>query len=250
MVKTYYTHRIYCKTEKKYVIKITDNDTPLSTCPNNINHQVESSSASIVDTVSENKVIIEELDTNETINLPKTHFRYEGFCMDVSAGSTNSIIMCKKYDINLLAGYLSSRYDEDMLNIYWAPSASEEFFTLQSDITQGSSTIHCPYYYSYIDLGFTLLIDGFNFGEVIGKDPENKTVITENNADKDYLKGKKVCLRLYFVKSLCTSQGARYEFAKKKIGGALINKNQIVKIDYTNKSQEDRSVCIELEYLY
>jgi hypothetical protein len=97
-MSTYYKYRFFCETEQKFVFIILNKDDPLPTkCPNNTNDIVSNDSIVVVETISENTVVVKE--GNGTTG---GTFGVHVCSLNIEPNTTNTINISFPYPISAL----------------------------------------------------------------------------------------------------------------------------------------------------
>jgi hypothetical protein len=137
----WFKHKIFCTTENKWVERITDSQSGLTTCPNNNTHSVNATSSTIVSFLSNNVVKIQEENVNADT---EGFYAIRGRSFEVPGNSEYYDAFLPRIPFSILRGNIKSHEDleGDVINAYVLPQTSNLVGYATADIHDGDTVIH------------------------------------------------------------------------------------------------------------
>jgi hypothetical protein len=165
----WFKHKIYCNTEQKWVERITDSQTSLTTCPNNNTHDVNVNSSAIVSYLSNNVVKIQEENADADT---EGFYAIRGRSFTVAGNSTYYDAFLPRIPFSILRGNLKSNEDleNDVINAYVLPQTSNLVGYATQDIHDGDTII-------YVSMTVLAMIEVNKFAQVIFKTATGRETI-------------------------------------------------------------------------
>jgi len=248
-------YKIFCVTENMYVTG-WGTSAP-TTCYNNIDHQVNLDSVSIVSSYDIDTVIV----SNEKIppGREPTGGQYKSktlvFTCAPNAVTTGDVINKIPWSINWVGFSATTAHIGDTVSLVANPDTP--IGVLPSDVSSGVSTIPINVgMVPYLIRGFELkLSDGTNMddlGTIVSVDSTNYTVTTEFGTTHSFsastptmfLSERKVVDELYI------NRDGLKEFGKFKIGASYVPANSLTRVIYTNNSDQAKQFVGHYEFYY
>ncbi len=122
--KTWYKHSIFCTTESSWKTAITETETLLVACPSNNTHTVNITGAYIIDSLSENKVSVDQVSMGGFFTNHGRSFIAEG----CATGSENiGLTTIDNFDLEMPISLLNGKFDakagmeDDVINLRLVP---------------------------------------------------------------------------------------------------------------------------------
>lgn len=238
--RTMYKYRYFCTSENTF--KYVWSDKPPSTCTNDISDVIDGSSITIVDSISQNTVVVQN-DTNNTSG----YYMLEGVTFAVPSQSNFVFSTSSPVGISCLNVYCypSNSNVGDMISIYTKLPG----FPLASNLSIGSSNIYMyPQIADFIQKGYEVSLSNDNLGPVVDKDLNH--LITQYTASNDYPAGEHFETRVYFAKNLVMPISKTYTVGKGTFNGTYVPKNTPIYIAYNNKDMQEKDFTVHVEYTY
>lgn len=251
-----YKYRVYCSTQVKYVFQWGTE--PPTLCPENTSDTIDTGTITIVDTISENKVKIDEGDegTNGI-------FRYQCYSIVTcgtgaeNTGSTGSIYLNIPIDTSIVGGSLCSKdhQEDDSILIDIGPvtiGVLTADYTGTDTVINVSSTVPSNIYRGY----YCVLTDGVNTTNattlVTSVDSVNNTITIENPYNQEFLAASPtyVQMRRIYCEVDKIGPGGRYTIGTTLIGGTILQAGTPVRFYYTNRSGIRTVAAFHMEYQY
>lgn len=251
---TLYQWRVYCTTDQKY--ETVWSETQPSSCPANpIEHVIDASQTSIVQTIDDNIVTIqEELISTQGL------FTAKGYKYEIPAsvaGDVTIINLTWKRPITLLNGDFDAVLGNvgDVINAFAVPISPIGYITAQ--VAPGATVIHVsPTVKEYIYMGFLVtLTDGVQtqeMGECMAIDKVNNTITVETPSAFSFSPSSPTYVKITarVVENLNISTARTYDFARKKMGGKSLQSGVAFSIAYKNNNGLAKPFTFLLEYMY
>lgn len=246
--------RVYCTTQSKYETVWSEQE-PTS-CPYDpINHSIDASKTTSVESISESMVTIkEELVSTQGI------YRFRGYDFTIPAGTPGAVVeldITWKRPITLLNG----EFDAETVHIGDTISAivipPTPIGAITAPVTAGDTVIHAsPTVFDHVYNGYNVFLsDGVNtnaVGENMSKDDVAGTITVETPAVNSFspLSPTYISIQVPVVENLHVKTARTYEFARKKVGGKLIPTGTIFRIYYTNENGTEKDFSFNFEFMY
>ena len=252
MSETISNYRIYCETESAYVYKWSD-QAPTS-CPNDASHTIDSSSTTIVQTLGQNKVIIQDGTPG--------YYQSTSVTIDIANGTPGDIAtkdIIFPFDVQLWTTCLmpNNASEGDNFNVIVAPDKVVSILTATGNI--GDVVLHLhPSIFNlnvlvkgcYIKLfnGVSVLQD---VGRITAIDSTTNTITVETALTSVFNAGSPVMINLYLVRDFnIPNMSNNLVFGSKGINTKHIPANTTIKFYYKNNSGTAKKVTFMIEYNY
>jgi len=240
--------RIFCDTESDWSYGFLDASLPAPTvCFNNTQHSVNLESQQIVKVVGNDIVNAKIIETTAQIN---GNFRCQGFSMNIEPGPTGSLTLSWPYTICVLESFFTSKsQDGDVINCTTGPNTIVS--VLGSDLSSGSTVI--PVTQTFIEhayVGYEILINGVNLGEIISIDPANMTATIVTPTTQIFTAGGYIGIQQVNIINFVVNGDVRVIIGRSKIGAKTLPPNMNVLITYTNNQSVPILFTFQVEYLY
>ncbi len=244
-------YMVYCITEDNTVFTDYRLDVP-TTCPHNIDHKIDPSRTIIIDTIKSNTVVVDENSPTVTTG---EYYRADQFELNVPAGkgATASYDISYPYNIGVYsATFFSTEVNiGDSFELIAYPDTPAG--TISSDIEAGSTQL--------IISSASTLNPGFYVSISDGKNSDNLGEIVSIDKTTNTITFSKPCTNLYSLGSVVTFSIPRIKNGKiintndmylgfSKIGCAGLPAGRIVRLNYTNSTDQEKTLnfVIELQY--
>jgi hypothetical protein len=137
----WYKHKVFCNTESAWVERLTETDVPLTVCPNNNTHTINSNSSTIISTLSNKIVKIQEENPNADTG---GFYCIRGRAFTVQGNSSHYDAFLPRIPFSILRGNLKSRpeLEGDLVTAYVMPQNSNVVGYCTQDIHDGDTIIH------------------------------------------------------------------------------------------------------------
>ena len=208
-----------------------------------------------MNTLSENTVTIkEELVATQAI------YRFRGYEYTIPAGTPGAVTEINvtwNRPITLLNGDFDSEsaHIGDKITAKVVPPTPIGAIT--APVTAGDTVIYAsPTVFDHMFNGYNVFLsDGVNFdivGENMSKDDIAGTITVQTAAANNFspLSPTYILIEVPVVENLHVKRERTYEFARKKLGGKLIETGVTFRIMYTNNSGTEKLFAFNLEFLY
>lgn len=146
---TWYEHRIWCATEGAYINLITKTQTPLTACPNNSGHTVDTTSNHIISQKSSSIVNVAQENSGSTTNGKYTaHSRTftAAACPtgSESTGLVTSDVFRMEIPFTVFTGIFQSRpgMDRDSIDLRLVPKLSQVIGVVTAPISYGDTVVN------------------------------------------------------------------------------------------------------------
>lgn len=244
-------YRIYCNTESAY--HYSWGETEPTICPINVNHEIDSSKTSIMETIDELTFKIKEE------NVPTGgNFHAKSIYIDAAPNTTTYKDFSWDYDITVFSLSFVSKdcHEDDSIDIALGPDTI--IGASVYPISPGDRTFYVsPTVTQYANIGFHVSVTDYytnrdDLGYITAIDKVNGTITTSNPAQHSYspYSPTYVLLNIFFVKDFLIGPAWLHEISKKKIGGAHLPAHAVVRLFYTNNSDEAKRLVFHFEYTY
>ena len=241
-------YRIFCNTESLFV-NVWSTDIP-SVCPNNIQHQIDTNSISVVDTISSNAVnIIQYKDGIQGL------YRVLSRSMFIPARQTISEDTSYDIPVSILSiNFITTTENSgDIVNCYVAPNTIIGKIT--KDINNGDKVINVsPTVITNVKRGYIINITNgskiINMGECTDINPVTNTITCNSRANDNINLGSIVQITIHNIKDFILGPPSSITFNNKTLQTTLIAKNTILRMIYQNNSDIDTTFYTFIEFLY
>lgn len=243
-------YRVYCNTESTY--QTVWAETEPFTCPINTNHVIDQSKTSIIGGIDESLTKIKE-----EYKLTQDNFQCKSIVINAAPNTTSHTDIIWEYPISVyaLSFITEERHKNDIINIQLSPD------TIIGAVAYPTAPGNKTFYVTdtvllFINMGYHVKItDGVNqddLGRVISIDKANSTITTEYACQNMYSPYSPTYVRMtiYFIENFVIGPPWEYVVGKKKIGGAHLPANVIIRACYTNLTNETKDVIANFEYTY
>lgn len=246
LVVNYY--RLFCNTENCLVY--TWNTSTPTCCPNNNAHSINTSSVSVINTISQNSVNVIQTNSNTG-----TNYRCNGESFTIDANSTREILYSWPINLSIMTVNFTtdSSQTNDVINCYVSPNTT--IGVLTQNLTTSDTNIHVSdTVIKNISLGYIVTItDGVNtaiLNECISIDNVNNIINCELPSSFNFNAGSLVQMTIQTIKNYIIGLPSQIHLATKSIGTSFLPKNTNVKICYTNNSNVTKTFCYYFECFY
>jgi len=251
MTTTVNLYRLFCFTENTLVT--VWNETTPTACPNNNTHTIDTNSITIIDSVSEDQVLIDN-------GIPG-RFQMCTMVFNVPAGNTGDVYtedVSFPFDMDLLMAtfYLGPEMVGDTFSVIVAPNTT--ISVLAAAGTAGDTTLILdPSVFSagliikgiYISISDGTTTQGL--GRVIAYDSTNYTITVENALNQNYALGSQIMMSIHLVDNFrVTESGYRVKIGNKGFNSSRIPANTIIRFAYMNSGTSAKTLNFILEYNY
>lgn len=250
-------YRVRCTTDNtdEYVWSTT---TP-TVCPTNGSHTINSSLTTILDTISDNNVVIKEELTPENSQATQGTYKFHGYSVNVPQSGNASTTLSFPFPITLMNGWFFSKDNQvgdvvhcmipnTIVGIIVAPvTANATVLTVNSTVTDNV----IPGY--FLDLLDTQTFTINDLGMVTNVDTANSQVTVSTPATDTFTDIGNVVVRMTvkIIENMkISSGGQKFDFASKKIGGKYVPANTGIGIEYCNLEGNAKVFDFNMEYLY
>jgi hypothetical protein len=256
MSSKYFKYRIKCTTDDKYEYWILNENYPAPIiCPTNTTHTVDTTSTTIVQTISENIVKVKE----ETVD---TGGNYMTECI-IIAGNTGPNVTTTRdfiypFPISVLGIQFvteeNQRGDEVSLSV--GPNTIVGYLTADAptgatglDVSQ--TVVDNSMIGYHINL-FTPPSTIEELGRIIALDKINKKIYCENTPSSNFSAAGPTYIQqtAYTIINFTIGTPGRYPIGDSKIGGSYVPANTIIRSQYINKGTTQKNLTSVIEYLY
>ena len=243
-------YRMYCQTEDKNVYKWDEYSSTI--CPNNGAHTIDSSSITIVDSVSKNLVRILE----EHVATGGNYF-LDMLKMVCPANTTTEKIFTWSYPITVLAGFTwtSSNYINDLISVEVGSNTVVGVITsnvVETDtVINVSSTV-----IQNVKRGhYIRLTDGVNASvRILVKSVDNSlnTLTLKDQIGFSFSSASPtyVQLTVFVCKDHEFGEPGKYTIGEKTINGSYIPDGVSLKVIYVNNNNVEKTLRISLDTYY
>lgn len=249
-MSTVYYYKLWCNDENAYVY-VWDTQEP-TVCPNVNTHSINLESISIEDSVSEEKVIINEESANKTGG----YFKIESQAFDAPPNTITTYDFSYPIKMGVLAIKVPTNDNQegDIMSVFLAPNTTIGVIT--SDANIGDTILNVSQtVINNIALGFYVNITDFvnsdELNRVIGINKVNNTITVETPVQTGFTaSGTYVQISINYMDKWEIGRGWVYEFGDSKIGASVADENVPARVIYENKTNETKRVRIAFEAMY
>jgi len=243
-------YRLYCVTEGANVEGW--GETIPTFCYNNNTHTISTSSITMIDTVSSNIVQIKE----ETV-ITGGRYRTNTYSLYIAAGVdvVSSMTFSQPFNTSLLLIVFRTKdeHEGDIINANGGPNAVVG--ALMSAVSEGMRNISVPQItMENVFVGCTIdLFDGVNndnLGKVITVDYANNELGMEIATSNFFNVGSLIRRSIHTVEDYEIGPAGIYKFGENKISGMYFPANAGIRFDYTNKSNVQKKLVLQVDILY
>ena len=253
MSKSLYNYRYYCNTESTFLTTWAEDD--IQRCPNNVDHDYNPQSTTIIDELEQNNVkIIEESGDFTTGG----HYQATSIVVNATANTTTSVDTVFPIPVGPLSlEWISKENQEnDILNVIIAPDTITGAIT--SNVSSNSSCIFVnDTVMTYADIGyFYKLFDGVNqdnLGRCIAKHTGNNMLEFETSSVNSFSFTSPTYIQqsIKVINNFTIGPAGRTTLGESKIGATYVPANTIIRTSYTNNSANtDKTFIAIIEHLY
>jgi hypothetical protein len=243
--QTVYQYRYYCLTESNF--KTVWSPQPPTSCTTDIADIIDLSSITIVDSISQNTVIIQNDPKNTGGN-----YMLKGITFTVPAQSNYVFSSSCPVPISCLNVYCypNDSNVNDMISVY----TKLPHLPLESNVDVGASNIWInPQVVDYIKKGYVVSLSNANscdYLDVITDIMGNK-ITTVNASSNAYMVGNSMFdTKVYFAKNLVMPIAKTYTIGKGTLNGTYVPRDTNIYIDYTNNNTQQKDFTVHVEYTY
>jgi hypothetical protein len=244
--------RVFCNTESTFVTGWSEET--LTYCPNNNTHDYDPSSITIIDTVTEDEVIVQEEET-------KTGGRYAATTAVLKTNNvpdvTTIVSFSWPFPVNVLASTFITKdiMEGDILNVNIAKNTTVG--AIAANVSAGATSMFVTD--TVVENSATgiymRLVGGTTVNEVgriINVYSNNNLVTFETPTSNSFsVFSPTYCqITAKLADNFTIGTAGRYVMGESKIGGNYVPANVVADFEYTNKGNTEKSLYFVLEYLY
>ncbi len=203
-------------------------------------------------TTQSNSISIQEESSDKKTN---GRFKSKGFSITSLANTTSTHDFSFNFDIAPLVVKFKTgeMHRGDFFDMYIAPGVIIGAILAPVSIGNNSFTLTASSFH-YLGIGYRVSVtDGINtndLGEVIGIDYTTNVVTTSDTFDNNFTAGSFVKMTIHTIENYPITEPGDHNPGDSKIGATYIPKNQIIRLVYTNNSNNDKIFAWNVEYLY
>ena len=243
-----YKFRLYCNTTDTWE-HIWSPSAP-SNCPINVDHTIDPNSVSVIDTISQNKVIISDLSENT-----QGYFMSEGKTFEVTQAGSNVFNIAYPYPVAIHRAFIHSTSNNigDTCSVVLGPNTVvgvlTEAETAGATVLNVSNTV-----VQNVAVGmYVNVMDGVNtddVGRVLNVSTQSNTITVENATTHDFQSSTYVALNLYIIKDYKLVNTGVREIGGGVVGGKPVPINTDISLIYYNASSNTKEFVCNLEFTY
>lgn len=240
--------RVYCKTEN--VFQTVWATVPPTKCPANENHDIDTDTITVLETMKRNNVIINNVDEGT-----RGYFMVETKSFDVPAQAESAFTFTYPYPVAVYRAFVRTgeEHNGDSMSIVIAPDTPIgvliESAQQNTNIIKVSDTV-----LQNIVPGFGLsLTNGTSYQDMgfVGTiDYTKKEITMQNTTTQSFAAGSYVLLNIHIVKNLQTPYPDKYLMGSGVVSGKPIPPNTQTMVRYKNYSGNAKKLHITFEYTY
>jgi hypothetical protein len=240
--------RVFCKTENIYHTVWAK--VPPTKCPVNENHEIDTETITVLETIKKNNVIINNVDEGT-----RGYFLVETKTFDVPAQAKSEFTFSYPYAVAVYRAFLRTgeEHNGDSLSIVIAPDTPIGILTQNVEAESMSIQVSDTVLQNIIP-GFCLsLTDGTNYNDLgfVGDiDYVNKQISVQKATTSSFTVGAYVLLNIHIVKDLQLPYPEKYSMGGGVVSGKPIPPNTTTMIRYKNHSGLSKKLHITFEYTY
>lgn len=250
-MSTIYYYKLWCNDENAYVY-VWDEQEP-TVCPNVNTHSINLESISVEDSVSEEKVVINEESNNKTGG----HFKIVSQAFDASPNTTTTYDFSYPIKMGVLAIHVPTNDSQegDIMSVVLAPNTTIGAITADANINDTTLNVSQTVI-DNIALGYYITITDFvnsdELNQVIAIDKVNNTITVETPVQTAFTaSGTYIQITIYYMDKWEIGRSWVYEFGNSKIGASTADENVVARVIYENKSLlNTKRVRISFEAMY
>lgn len=247
-----YIYRLYCKTERNYILVHTTSDTPPTQCPNDQYHSIDPNSVEDITAYESNKLTI-----NGSLPVNKK-FEIATFTFTGGSGVPNDTIT--EYDISFdmdveiasMRVFNTTSHLGNFLDAILNPGAV--LATITENIDNSTIGFFGVSSIANLKIGYNVLIsDGGNtddVGRIIDIDDVNSQIKVKTPPTNSFTSGAEIQSNIYYTKNF--HLGDPYiNYPTHNVQKTLFFKQgNILRIRYHNTSGGDKDVALHFEIYY
>jgi len=249
-MSTVNNYKLWCNDENIYVY--TWNDEEPTVCPNVNTHSINTESISIEESVTENKIIIDEESAHKTGGF----FKVVSQAFDALPNATTTYDFSYPIKMGVLAIKVPTNANQegDIMSFCLAPNTIigtvTEAVSISQTVLNVSQTV-----IDNIALGFYATITDFSssdeLGQVINIDKAQSTITVEIGTESSFsASGTYIQITVSFMDKWEIGRAWVYTFGDSKIGASVADENVGARITYVNNSSEQKRVRVIFEAMY
>ena len=250
-MSTVYYYKLWCNDENAYVY-VWDEQEP-TVCPNVNTHSINLESISVEDSISEEKVVINEESSSKTGG----HFKIVSQAFNASPNITTTYDFSYPIKMGVLAIHVSTNDNQegDIMSVALAPNTTIGTITADANINDTTLNVSQTVI-DNIALGFYVNITDFvnsdELNQVIAIDKVNNTITVETPVQTAFIaSGTYIQISIYYMEKWEIGRSWVYEFGNSKIGASTADENVVARVIYENKSlTETKRVRVAFEAMY
>lgn len=243
-------YRIFCNTESKFVTCWSQ--IPVSTCPNNNTHTVDTETLTIINTIEQSSVVVVPPSTTAG------NYRAEGKQMSIEGSTTGTVTMSWPYDIAVISANLLIGPDNegDIINCYIGANTTIGAIIISAAIGDTILTVS-PTVITYLRVGYVVTIvapDGSaieDLGDCINIDPITFKITVSNPLTSAFTPGSYIQMTAHNLKNINLGASPTcIKFSAVGSGATYIPKNTVTKVTYQNLGTTPKIFNFIAEYLF
>jgi hypothetical protein len=243
--QTVYQYRYYCLTESNF--KTVWSPQPPTSCTTDIADVIDLSSITIVDSISQNTVIIQNDPKNTGGN-----YMLEGVTFTVPAQSNYVFFTSCPVPISCLNVYCypNEKNVNDMISVY----TKLPHFPISSNVNAGTSNIWVnPQVVQYLQKGYVISLSNANACDPLGiiTDISGNQLTTEFASSNVYMSSESIFdTMVYFAKNIVMPIPKTYTIGKGTLNGTYVPRDTNIYVDYTSSNAQEKDFTLHVEYTY
>lgn len=241
-------YRYFCNTENKYVYDWSE--IIPTVCSNDITHHIDNSSFTIVDTIDNSTIVI-----NQKSGDVQGNYRVESKVMYIPANQTTSQILLWPFNISIMTvnWTTSEIHRGDIINGYVAENTTIGYITKRINI--GDTLLHVSQsVFNYINKGYLINIsDGtqsINMEQCIAIDKAAGTITCENPSGMILNENSHFQITVNNMRNIHIAEPESIRLANKHLGSTCIISGTKLRFQYQNNSNKPKTFVFQYEYLY
>lgn len=246
--RTINNYRYFCNTENKYVYDW--NETTPITCSHDSTHHIDDSSFTIIDTIDNNTIVI-----NQKSGDVQGNYRVESRVMYIPANQTMSSILSWPFNISIMTvnWTTSEIHRGDIINGYVADNTTIGSITKKVNI--GDTLLYVSQnVFNYINKGYIITItdrtQSINMGQCISIDKAAGTIVCENQSGMSLNENSYLQITINNMRNIHIGEPESIRLANKHLGSTCITAGTKLRLQYQNNSSKAKTFVFQYEYLY
>lgn len=246
-------YEIFCVTDQKFVRGW--GTAPPTVCYENNTHEVNPNSISLISSVSNNKVFVENEQIPDGYEATGGNYKCHTVRVSVQPNETKIHVISEPIPmcINVIQLNITTQNIGDVISLVTLPNTV--IGTLRSNIETGTTVIPINAgTIPYLKKGFNLKIsngtDVDELGQIIIIDSENLTVTVRTATTRAYLAESTIMTERIIIDSFYMCLVGQQEFGRAKLGSSYVPANSTTHIIYKNNSNEAKEFTAYYEHYF